>query len=92
MTTSALAAWHRVVETRDASLLDALLADDATFHSPIVHTPQAGKAKTAMYLRAALAILGGPSFHYVREVEAGRDCVLEFVTACPRCRSARRRC
>ncbi len=38
--------WHRLVEKRDAQGLDALLADEAVFHSPVVHTPQVGKAIT----------------------------------------------
>jgi len=43
-----------------------------------VHTPQAGKAITARYLAAALAVLGNPTFRYVREVAGERDAVLEF--------------
>jgi ketosteroid isomerase-like protein len=44
MTDSALAQWHRIVRDRDAAGLGALLADDVVFHSPVVHTPQVGKA------------------------------------------------
>ena len=53
-----LARWHRVVESRDAGLLDAILADDVVFHSPVVHTPQRGKPITRMYLTAAMHVLG----------------------------------
>ncbi|MEJ2603573.1 MAG: nuclear transport factor 2 family protein, partial [Gammaproteobacteria bacterium] len=28
--------WHRIVEEQDTNALDAILADDAVFHSPIV--------------------------------------------------------
>jgi hypothetical protein len=35
-----IAAWHDLVRRRSADGLDALLADDVVFHSPIVHTPQ----------------------------------------------------
>ncbi|MFT5887869.1 MAG: hypothetical protein ACI9BO_000682 [Zhongshania sp.] len=38
-----LASWHHVITTRDLSNLDDILADNAVFHSPIVHTPQLGK-------------------------------------------------
>lgn len=71
-------AWHRLVESRDPEALDALLADDVVFHSPVVHTPQEGKAVTKLYLTAALHVLGGEKFHYVREVVDGSDAVLEF--------------
>ena len=73
-------AWHEVVATRDMAALDALLADDVVFHSPVVHTPQRGKAVTGMYLGAALSVLGNDSFAYVREVRGDRDVVLEFET------------
>lgn len=72
--------WHGVVERRDASALDGLLADDVVFHSPIVHTPQEGKALTRLYLTAALRVLGNDSFRYVREVANEREAALEFVT------------
>src|SRR5262249_40968345 len=70
--------WHQLVKTRDVKALDALLAPDAVFHSPVVHTPQVGRAITKAYLAAALQVLGNESFRYVREVKQGRDAVLEF--------------
>lgn len=78
MTLSALVAWHRVVDTRDVGGLDALLADDVVFHSPVVHTPQRGKAVTLQYLGAAFHVFFDQSFRYVREVVGARDAVLEF--------------
>jgi ketosteroid isomerase-like protein len=70
--------WHRLVETRDAQGLDALLADEAVFYSPVVHTPQAGKAITKKYLAAAFQVFFNETFRYVRELQAERDAVLEF--------------
>ena len=78
MAVNALAAWHHVVQSRDARELDSLLAEDAVFHSPVVHTPQAGKAITRQYLTAALHVFGNESFRYVREVAGKQDAVLEF--------------
>lgn len=76
----ALAAWHEVVRSRDPAALDRLLADDVVFHSPVVHTPQRGKAITAAYLGAAMQVLGNRAFRYLREVVGERDAVLEFAT------------
>jgi len=73
-----LDAWHRMIEERDASALDDVLADDAVFHSPVVHTPQEGKQLTKLYLSAAIMVLGGSDFTYVREVINDSDAVLEF--------------
>jgi ketosteroid isomerase-like protein len=70
--------WHRLVEKRDAQGLDALLADGAVFYSPVVHTPQVGKAITKKYLSAAFQVFFNETFRYVRELQAERDAVLEF--------------
>lgn len=76
---STIAHWHRLVATRDSTGLDALLADGVVFHSPVVHTPQAGKAVTRQYLTAAFGVLFNESFRYVLELVTTRDAVLEFV-------------
>ena len=70
--------WHRLVRERDKQGLDALLADEAIFYSPVVHTPQVGKAITKKYLAAAFHVFFNESFRYVREVSTHRDAVLEF--------------
>jgi hypothetical protein len=70
--------WHQMVRSRDARGLDTLLADDVVFHSPVVHTPQAGKAITARYLGAAFHVFCNESFRYVREIVGPHDAALEF--------------
>jgi hypothetical protein len=70
--------WHRIVDERDVEGLDALLADEAVFHSPVVHTPQVGKPITKKYLTAAFHVFFNDSFRYVRELQGDRDAVLEF--------------
>ncbi|GAB3259558.1 nuclear transport factor 2 family protein [Nocardioides dilutus] len=72
-----IAAWHRVVEAADPTLLDALLADDCVFRSPAVHTPQEGKQVTTAYLSAAMVVLG-PTLSYRREWYADDSAVLQF--------------
>ena len=72
--------WHWLVESVDPSGLDELLADDAVFFSPIVHTPQRGKALAKAYLTAALHVFSNPSFRYVREIIGTSDAMLEFET------------
>jgi hypothetical protein len=74
---AALLAWHRIAQTRDASLLAQLLADDVVFRSPAVHRPQEGKALTTAYLAAAIDVLG-PTLTYVREWHDDGSAVLEF--------------
>jgi hypothetical protein len=78
MSNATLDAWHQMIEEQNAGALDDVLADDAVFHSPVVHTPQEGKALTKMYLTAAIMVLGNSNFSYVREVIGESDAVLEF--------------
>jgi len=76
-----LAKWHAYMEHgSDPALLADLLAEDAVFLSPVVHTPQAGKAIVMAYLVAASHVLGNDSFRYVRELVDGDEMMLEFVT------------
>lgn len=70
--------WHELVKTKDLKALDAILADDAVFESPVVHTPQAGKALTLMYLTGALHTLNNETFRYLNEWHGDRSAVLEF--------------
>jgi hypothetical protein len=81
--------WHANVRGELPGGLDELLDDDVVFYSPIVYTPQEGKAITTMYLQAAGQTLPGDvsrsgarpsSFHYTKEVLAGDTAVLEFET------------
>jgi hypothetical protein len=78
MGTPAIDTWHQLIEERNAAGLDEILADDVVFHSPVVHTPQQGKALTKLYLSAAIMVLGGSKFEYVRQVIGESDAVLEF--------------
>lgn len=70
--------WHNILAKRDLQGLDALLADEAVFHSPVVHTPQVGKPITKKYLAAAFEVFFNETFRYVRELQGDRDAVLGF--------------
>ena len=80
MTHDVLKTWHHLLRERNAAGLPALLAEDSVFHSPVVHTPQRGRAIVAGYLGAAMQVLGNDSFRYVREIVGHHDAVLEFET------------
>ena len=76
-----LARWHAYMESgSDPALLSALIAETCVFHSPVVHTPQAGKPVVMAYLLAAAQVLGNDTFRYVRELVDGDEAMLEFVT------------
>lgn len=81
--------WHQHMKGELPGGLDDLLHDDCAFYSPVVFTPQKGKALTKMYLLAAGNTFGGDdhngsainsesSFHYTKEIASGNHAVLEF--------------
>jgi len=78
MTIDTMATWHSVAKNQDIEGLHRLLADDAVFHSPVVHTPQVGKTITGKYLGAALLVFYNDTFKYVREATGERQAILEF--------------
>jgi hypothetical protein len=80
MTDHPLEIWHRLVREHDPSGLNALLAEDAVFYSPVVHTPQRGRKLVAGYLSAAFHVFFNPTFRYVREIVGASDAMLEFET------------
>lgn len=51
--------WHAHLRGELPGGLDELLHDDVVFYSPIVFTPQEGKAVTTLYLEAAGQALPG---------------------------------
>ena len=76
---SGVAAWHAYMAGGgDPEALKALLAEDAVFHSPVVHSPQAGRDKVFAYLHAASHVLGGDDFRYLREIVDGDQAMLEL--------------
>ncbi len=80
MASANLQKWYDYVESHDLSALKEMLADDVVFHSPVVHTPQEGKAITYAYLSAADQVLANDKFHYVGEYDCEDRAVLEFKT------------
>ena len=70
--------WHQVVKGRDMRALQDLLAEDVVFVSPVVHTPQVGRAITLGYLHAAMQVLNNASFRYANQWYGTDSAVLEF--------------
>jgi hypothetical protein len=88
-----VAQWHAYLRGELAGGLDELLDDEVVFYSPIVFTPQQGKAITSLYLQAASQTFPGDasssvpdgsgpggSFHYTKTVVGQDTAVLEFET------------
>jgi hypothetical protein len=70
--------FRQAVEARDEAAIEALLADDVVFTSPVAFKPYPGKPITAAILRGVMRVF--EDFHYVREIadRNGRDHALVF--------------
>jgi len=99
MIETTLEKWEALISGKHGSdpsaALDELLADDVVFLSPVVFTPQKGKAVTKLYLGAASQTFGGEDsseekkvesekagggFRYIKKVVSKNHAVLEFET------------
>ena len=78
MVAALIARWKAVALSHDPASLAALIADDAVFESPVVHTPQRGRDITVRYLTAAGATFADADFRYTGEWTGERSAVLEF--------------
>src|SRR6266576_1976209 len=70
--------WYRVALSGDCTALNGMIHEDAVFESPVVHTPQRGKAITIKYLTAAVATLDNPSSEFVGEWSGEQSVIVEF--------------
>ncbi|MGW0083093.1 nuclear transport factor 2 family protein [Streptomyces sp. NPDC003393] len=70
--------FRKAVETRDHAALEALLAEDVVFTSPVAFKPYSGRAITAAILRGVSRVF--EDFTYVREIANadGRDHAFVF--------------
>jgi hypothetical protein len=70
--------FREAVEARDTAAIEAMLAENVVFTSPVAFKPYAGKAITAAILRGVLRVF--EDFRYVREIAGtdGRDHALVF--------------
>ena len=65
--------WHQHLRGELPGGLDELLDDDVVFYSPIVYTPQEGKAITSLYLQAAGQTFPGDSASGAEKDAEGGD-------------------
>lgn len=65
--------WYQHLRGELPGGLDELLHDDVVFYSPIVYTPQVGKAITTLYLEAAGQTLPGDPADGGGAMTAGPD-------------------
>ena len=72
--------FRKAVEEQDEAAIQAMLADDVVFTSPVAFKPYVGKPITAAILRGVLRVF--EDFHYIREIHDsnGQDHAFVFET------------
>ena len=65
--------FREAIDAKDMDAVEAMLADDVVFRSPVAFKPYPGKAITNAILRSVVEVF--EDFRYVREIhdEGGRD-------------------
>lgn len=77
-TQKAIARWHEMLETRDMSILNELLADDVVFRSPVAYSPYAGKQVVFFILSNVIQVFENFTYHREFLSGDGLNVVLEF--------------
>lgn len=78
ITQTAITRWHEMLETRDMSILNELLADDVVFRSPVAFHPYPGKQVVFFILTNVIQVFENFSYHREFLSEDGNNVVLEF--------------
>lgn len=77
-TTQSIKRWHEMLEKRDMSILNELLAEDIVFRSPVAFNPYAGKQVVFFILSNVIQIFENFTYHREFYSEDGLNVVLEF--------------
>ncbi len=80
MANNTLQRWHDFANDPQPEILAEILDKEAVFYSPVVHTPQQGKALVSAYLNAAAAVFMQGPFRYCGQWQSANGAVLEFET------------
>ena len=77
-TKKSIARWHKMLETRDMSILSELLAEDVVFRSPVAYQPYPGKQVVFFILTNVIQVFENFTYHREFISEDGNNVVLEF--------------
>lgn len=78
ITKQAITRWHEMLETRDMSILNELLADNVVFRSPVAFQPYPGKQVVFFILSNVIQVFENFTYHREFLSEDGNNVVLEF--------------
>ena len=77
-TKKSIARWHEMLESRDMSILNELLAEEVVFRSPVAFQPYPGKQVVFFILTNVIQVFENFTYHREFISEDGNNVVLEF--------------
>jgi hypothetical protein len=77
-TKNAIKLWHKMIETRDMSILNELLSDEVVFKSPVAYSPYPTKPVVYFILTNVIQIFENFEYHREFYTDDGLSVVLEF--------------
>ncbi|ENW31874.1 nuclear transport factor 2 family protein [Acinetobacter lwoffii] len=77
-TRKSIVRWHEMLETRDMSILNELLAEEVVFRSPVAFQPYPGKQMVFFILTNVIQVFENFTYHREFISEDGNNVVLEF--------------
>jgi SnoaL-like domain len=77
-TKKSIARWHEMLESRDMSILNELLAEEVVFRSPVAFQPYPGKQLVFFILTNVIQVFENFTYHREFISEDGNNVVLEF--------------
>ena len=77
-TKKSIARWHEMLESRDMSILNELLAEEVVFRSPVAFQPYPGKQMVFFILTNVIQVFENFTYHREFISEDGNNVVLEF--------------
>ncbi|MFX1824948.1 nuclear transport factor 2 family protein [Acinetobacter sp. AS5] len=77
-TRKSISRWHEMLESRDMSILNELLAEEVVFRSPVAFQPYPGKQVVFFILTNVIQVFENFTYHREFISEDGNNVVLEF--------------
>ena len=77
-TKASIKRWHEMLDTKDMSILNELLAEDVVFRSPVAFNPYSGKQVVFFILTNVIQVFEDFTYHREFYTEDGLNVVLEF--------------
>ena len=77
-TKKSISRWHKMLESRDMSILNELLAEEVVFRSPVAFQPYPGKQVVFFILTNVIQVFENFTYHREFISEDGNNVVLEF--------------